>query len=93
MNTVLLGFLGNRRHALETGVLLGVALFSGRWVVQLYASRIHRPTMLSRAFWCMSTSGSLLLLAQFIFGKNINSIGILSNLFPLPMVQNLGLES
>jgi lipid-A-disaccharide synthase-like uncharacterized protein len=30
----------------------------------------------------MSTSGSVLLLLYFIFGKN-DSVGILSNLFPL----------
>lgn len=60
---------------------LGVALFAGRWFVQLLASRRHgRPTM-PTLFWYMSITGSLLLLSYFIFGKN-DSVGILSNLFP-----------
>ena len=60
---------------------LGVALFAGRWFVQLWASRrAGKPTM-PAAFWYMSMSGSVLLLGYFIFGKN-DSVGILSNLFP-----------
>jgi lipid-A-disaccharide synthase-like uncharacterized protein len=60
---------------------LGVALFTGRWVVQLYVSRAAgRPTV-PRMFWYMSVTGSLLLLAYFTFGKN-DSVGVLSNLFP-----------
>jgi len=61
---------------------LGVALFAGRWFVQLVASRRHRKPVLPRLFWYMSVSGSLLLLSYFVFGKN-DSVGILSNLFPL----------
>lgn len=60
---------------------LGVALFAGRWFVQLYFSRKHRRPVVPRLFWYMSMSGSLLLLSYFIFGKN-DSVGILSNLFP-----------
>lgn len=60
---------------------LGVALFAGRWFVQLIATRRKgRPTM-PRLFWYMSVSGSILLLAYFTFGKN-DSVGVLSNLFP-----------
>jgi lipid-A-disaccharide synthase-like uncharacterized protein len=61
---------------------LGVTLFAGRWFVQLFASRRHRKPVLPRLFWYMSVSGSLLLLAYFVFGKN-DSVGVLSNLFPL----------
>lgn len=60
---------------------LGVALFGGRWFVQLVASRLARKPTMPRLFWYMSLSGSLLLLAYFIWGKN-DSVGILSNLFP-----------
>jgi len=61
---------------------LGLALFTGRWLVQLYASRAEgRPTV-PRLFWYMSVAGSLLLLAYFTFGKN-DSVGVLSNLFPM----------
>jgi lipid-A-disaccharide synthase-like uncharacterized protein len=71
---------------------LGVALFAGRWFVQLLASRRHRKPVLPRLFWYMSVSGSVLLLSYFVFGKN-DSVGILSNLFPLFIaVYNLWLD-
>jgi lipid-A-disaccharide synthase-like uncharacterized protein len=60
---------------------LGVALFAGRWFVQLAYSKMHRRPVLPTAFWIMSITGSLLLLTYFTFGKN-DSVGILSNLFP-----------
>lgn len=60
---------------------LGVALFAGRWFVQLYYSRKLRRPVVPTVFWLMSISGSLLLLSYFIFGKN-DSVGVLSNLFP-----------
>jgi lipid-A-disaccharide synthase-like uncharacterized protein len=59
----------------------GVALFGGRWFVQLYYSRKHRRPVVPTVFWLMSISGSIFLLAYFTFGKN-DSVGILSNLFP-----------
>jgi len=60
---------------------LGVALFAGRWFVQLYYSRKLGKPVVPTVFWLMSISGSLLLLAYFTFGKN-DSVGVLSNLFP-----------
>lgn len=60
----------------------GVGLFAGRWFVQMLASRARRRPVLPRVFWYMSVSGSLLLLSYFTFGKN-DSVGILSNAFPL----------
>jgi lipid-A-disaccharide synthase-like uncharacterized protein len=60
---------------------LGVALFAGRWFVQMYYSRKRGRPVVPTVFWLMSISGSLLLLAYFTFGKN-DSVGILSNLFP-----------
>jgi lipid-A-disaccharide synthase-like uncharacterized protein len=60
---------------------LGVALFAGRWFVQMYYSRRYRKPVVPTAFWLMSISGSLLLLSYFIFGKN-DSVGIVANLFP-----------
>jgi lipid-A-disaccharide synthase-like uncharacterized protein len=71
---------------------LGVFLFAGRWFVQVIASKRNgRPTM-PRLFWYMSISGSLLLLSYFIFGKN-DSVGILSNAFPLTVASyNLYLD-
>ena len=71
---------------------LGLILFTGRWFVQIYVSRVEgRPTV-PRMFWYMSVSGSLLLLGYFTFGKN-DSVGILSNLFPMLIaVYNLYLD-
>lgn len=61
---------------------LGVMTFAGRWFVQVWVShRLRRPTV-PRLFWYMSLTGSLLLLSYFVFGKN-DSVGILSNLFPV----------
>ncbi len=60
---------------------LGVALFAGRWFVQVLASRRNGRPVVPGMFWYMSISGSLLLLCYFIFGKN-DSVGVLSNLFP-----------
>lgn len=60
----------------------GVALFAGRWVVQVLATSRHGQVVIPQAFWAMSVLGSALLLAYFTFGKN-DSVGVLSNLFPM----------
>lgn len=61
---------------------LGVALFAGRWVVQLLATQKQGRPSFPGLFWTMSIAGSALLLAYFIWGKN-DSVGVLSNLFPM----------
>ena len=72
---------------------LGVALFAGRWLVQLAASKTSGKPVMPRVFWHMSALGSILLLSYFIFGKN-DSVGVLSNLFPLFVaLYNLYLDS
>jgi lipid-A-disaccharide synthase-like uncharacterized protein len=82
MNEVIGSYLGVTLTPWKLVGYLGVVLFSGRWVVQVYASRARgRPTV-PRVFWYMSVAGSLLLLAYFTWGKN-DSVGILSNLFPV----------
>ncbi len=59
----------------------GMFMFTGRWFVQMWASaRSKRPT-LPTLFWIMSMTGSLCMLAYFTLGK-MDSVGILSNLFP-----------
>lgn len=60
---------------------LGMAMFTSRWLVQLYATRKHKRVVMPLMFWVLSVFGSVLLLAYFTFGKN-DSVGILSNLFP-----------
>lgn len=60
---------------------LGTFLFTARWFVQLYATKKLRRVVMPLAFWWLSISGSTMLLAYFVFGKN-DSVGVLSNLFP-----------
>ena len=92
MKTVLVEFFGVVITPWKLVGYLGVALFAGRWFIQLFASQRHGKPMLPRTFWYMSAAGSLLLLCYFIFGKN-DSVGILSNLFPLFIaLYNLRLE-
>jgi len=61
---------------------LGVLLFAGRWVVQVLATRRQGRPVIPSLFWLMSIAGSSLLCAYFIWGKN-DSVGLLSNLFPM----------
>jgi len=82
MNTVLTMSFGVVITPWKLIGYVGVLLFAGRWFVQLYASRVHRQVMVPRTFWYMSIAGSLLLLCYFTFGKN-DSVGVLSNAFPL----------
>ena len=82
MNTVLFNLFGAGVTPWKLVGYLGVALFAGRWLVQLHASRTLRKVAMPRMFWYMSIAGSLLLMTYFVFGKN-DSVGILSNLFPL----------
>ena len=60
----------------------GVAIFAGRWFVQVVASHRARRPHLPRLFWYMSLVGSLLLLSYFSFSAKTDSVGVLSNLFP-----------
>jgi lipid-A-disaccharide synthase-like uncharacterized protein len=61
---------------------LGVFLFAGRWLVQMAATRRQGRPAFPGLFWTMSVLGSVLLLSYFIWGKN-DSVGVLSNLFPM----------
>ncbi len=61
---------------------MGVLLFAGRWVVQVLATRARGRPAIPRLFWVMSCTGSALLLAYFIWGRN-DSVGVISNLFPM----------
>lgn len=60
----------------------GVALFGGRWLVQLVVSKMRGQPSLPRLFWYMSITGSLILLCYFSFGRR-DSVGIISNVFPM----------
>ncbi|MFH0938532.1 MAG: lipid-A-disaccharide synthase N-terminal domain-containing protein, partial [Planctomycetota bacterium] len=62
--------------------LVGVSLFTARWLVQVYYShKIGRPVT-PRVFWILSMVGSLLALSYFIFSPKPDMVGILGYLFP-----------
>src|SRR3954469_9688341 len=82
MNKVWLAMYGITGTPSKLVGYLGVFLFAGRWFVQLAASQAHGKVVMPRLFWYMSALGSVMLLSYFVFGKN-DSVGILSNLFPL----------
>jgi lipid-A-disaccharide synthase-like uncharacterized protein len=82
VNTVLIVLFGVVITPWKLIGYVGASMFAGRWFIQLYASRRHGKPILPRVFWYMSSLGSVLLLGYFIFGKN-DSVGIISNLFPL----------
>jgi lipid-A-disaccharide synthase-like uncharacterized protein len=93
LNTVLFNEFGVVVTPWKLIGYIGVLLFAGRWLVQVWASRRHGKPVLPSLFWYMSISGSLLLLMYFVFGKN-DSVGIMSNLFPLFVaIYNLRLHS
>jgi lipid-A-disaccharide synthase-like uncharacterized protein len=92
MNRVLIVLYGVTITPWKLVGYVGVLMFAGRWFVQLAASRASGKPVMPITFWYMSALGSLLLLAYFIFGRN-DSVGILSNLFPLFVaLYNLYLE-
>ena len=92
MNETLFNLLGARVTAWKLVGYAGVLLFSGRWFVQVWASRRARRPVVPRLFWYMSMVGSLMCLAYFIFGKN-DSVGVLAYLFPSAIaVYNLYLD-
>lgn len=82
MNQVLIVAFGVTLTPWKLVGYLGVLLFAGRWFVQLAASKKSGKPVMPLAFWYMSAAGSVLLLGYFIMGKN-DSVGIMSNLFPL----------
>lgn len=81
MNTVIGVMLGVVITPWKLIGYLGVALFAGRWIPQLIATRKQGHPTMPRIFWIMSIMGSSLVLSYFIWGKN-DSVGVLSNLFP-----------
>lgn len=92
MNEVLVVWIGVTITPWKLIGYAGMLLFTGRWLVQLAASKAARKPVMPKMFWYMSIAGSLMLLSYFTFGKN-DSVGVLSNLFPfLTASYNLYLE-
>lgn len=82
MNTTLLTIFSYDVTPWSLVGLVGVAMFSLRWLVQLVASTRAKQSVVPVAFWHLSAVGSCFLLLYFAFGKR-DPIGFLSNLFPL----------
>ena len=92
MNDILVVWLGVTITPWKLIGYAGMLLFTGRWFVQLAASKSAGKPVMPKLFWYMSIAGSLMLLSYFTFGRN-DSVGILSNLFPfLTASYNLYLE-
>src|SRR6187431_2697394 len=93
MNEALIVIFGIKVTAWKLIGYSGVFLFAGRWFVQLAASKASGKPVMPTLFWYMSAIGSVLLLGYFTFGKN-DSVGVMSNLFPLFVaLYNLYLDS
>ena len=92
MHETLFMLLGARVTAWKLIGYLGVALFTSRWFVQMWASKRAGKPVMPITFWVLSVLGSLLCLMYFIFGKN-DSVGILAYAFPTVVASyNLALE-
>jgi lipid-A-disaccharide synthase-like uncharacterized protein len=61
--------------------LMGALLFAARWLVQAWATKRAGRPAIPRSFWIISLTGSAMVTAYFIWGKN-DSVGILTNLLP-----------
>lgn len=82
MNEILFEFWGATITPWKIIGYMGVLMFGGRWIVQMLVSHKSKKPVVPILFWYMSIAGSLMLLIYFMLGKN-DSVGILSNCFPL----------
>jgi lipid-A-disaccharide synthase-like uncharacterized protein len=62
--------------------MIGIAMFSLRWLVQLIASARAKKSIIPIYFWYLSAAGSLILIVYFAFGRS-DVVGVVSNLLPL----------
>jgi len=75
---------GIQIHPWKVVGLLGMATFSLRFVIQAVASEKAKKSVIPFGFWECSAIGSMLMLCYFaIYQKD--SVGVLQNLFPLPI--------
>ena len=65
MNDVLIVLFGVTITPWKLVGYVGVFLFAGRWLIQLFASRASGKVTMPRLFWYMSALGSVLLLGYF----------------------------
>ena len=72
--------------------LLGMLTFSGRFLLQWIASERAGKSIIPTGFWECSAAGSILLLSYFAIYQH-DSVGVLQNIFPLPIyLRNLYLR-
>ena len=72
--------------------LLGMLTFSGRFLIQWIASERAGKSIIPTGFWECSAAGSILMLSYFAIYQH-DSVGVLQNLFPLPIyLRNLYLR-
>ncbi len=75
---------GIQFHPWKVVGLLGMSVFSLRFILQWAASEKAGKSVIPFGFWECSALGSLLMLTYFsIYQKD--SVGVLQNLFPLPI--------
>lgn len=61
----------------------GALMFASRWLIQMWASRQARRSVIPRLFWYMSLAGAAMTLSYFLFSAKADSVGVLQNLFPM----------
>ncbi len=72
--------------------LLGMLTFSARFLIQWIASERAGKSIIPFGFWECSALGSLLMLSYFAIYQR-DSVGVLQNIFPLPIyLRNLYLR-
>ena len=82
-------FLGIEWHVWKVVGWLGNAVFFSRFVVQWYATEKRKQVVVPSAFWWLSLSGSLLLLAYALFYQK-DSVFIFAYAFTwIPYIRNL----
>ncbi|MBM3869393.1 MAG: hypothetical protein FJ392_00320 [Verrucomicrobia bacterium] len=82
-------FLGIKWHIWKAVGWLGNAVFFSRFVVQWYATEKRKQVVVPSAFWWLSLTGSLLLLAYALFYQK-DSVFIFAYAFTwIPYIRNL----
>ena len=82
-------FLGIEWHVWKAVGWLGNAVFFSRFVVQWYATEKRKQVVVPSAFWWLSLTGSLLLLAYALFYQK-DSVFIFAYAFTwIPYIRNL----
>ena len=77
-------FLGIAIYPWKIIGLSGSVIFGARFIIQWIASERAKKSVIPVGFWECSALGSVLILSYFAFHKH-DSVGIISNLFPLPI--------